>query len=331
MTYPNPVGKEPCDSIELNAGELAFVRQVFVRRLNELIKFAAAKTGVRVIDLTEAFAGRRICEVRLRDAAVNFIALGRTRGTTVELSVKGLAGLGHRTFHPNVLGHQMLERVVAPVLRDALAGKLAPLPAIPDQPPEFTPSGVGAPVAPHAFPKGVRCRGDEISVTTPRSVEFVVRTIALKDLRPASTVCFHRLGDRWSSRLVAADGTAQVPVTVDDPGFGSINEVLAQQAAGAWTQFIVSRVPQPGDELEPAEADKTGFLLLLGGLGVTFLAAVAIRLYKLAKGGRGVPDNWQIWARRAAWTAVALLVIAGLASRWPPTYGSPRSSRARRR
>ncbi len=51
VTYPNPVGPKPCDSIELNAGELAFVRQVFVRRLNELIEFAAAKAGA-VIDLT---------------------------------------------------------------------------------------------------------------------------------------------------------------------------------------------------------------------------------------------------------------------------------------
>jgi hypothetical protein len=110
--YPNPIGPNYCRDIELNRGELAFVRDVFAGRLNELIRSAAARAQVRVIDLEHALDGHRICDVPLSLAAVNFIALGRTRGTTVDLSVKGIIGLAHGTLHPNVRGHQLMHTEV---------------------------------------------------------------------------------------------------------------------------------------------------------------------------------------------------------------------------
>jgi hypothetical protein len=284
LTYPNPIGPRYCRDIELDRGELAFVRDVFVGRLDELIRFAARKARVRVINLEDALEGRRFCEVRLSKAAINFIALGRTRGTTADLSVAGIVGLAHGTFHPNVLGHQLMAKEVRSAVDAARAGQLEPLPppAEPDErPPPPRTSGVDPPVGPHDFPEGSRCAGPEISVTTPMSLEPKVKELALDHVRAGSIVCFHRSGDPWHATRASAGGTAKIRVDVSDPGIGSINEVLVQEEAGTWKELVVSRVVQPGDDLEPPKPSYLGFILVSVALAAVLIAAVAIRLFKL--------------------------------------------------
>lgn len=253
--------------------------------LDELIRFAAAKARVRVINLEDALAGHRFCEVRLSKAAINFIALGRTRGTTADLSVAGIVGLAHGTFHPNVLGHQLMAKEVRTAVDAARAGKLGPLPAAPgpdERPPPPRTSGVDPPVGPHDFPPGIGCSGPErISVTTPMSLEPKVKELALDHVRGGSIVCLDRSGDAWHATRASAGGTAKVRVDVSDPGIGSINEVLVQEEAGSWKELVVSRVVQPGDDLEPPKPSYLGFILVTVALAGALIAAVGIRLSKL--------------------------------------------------
>lgn len=119
FTYPNPFGSEYCDDlIGVNRAEMSFLRDVFLGRLNDTVKAAAAAEGLRVIDLTDALAGYRFCEQeRLRDTAIHFVTLGRTTGTRLDL-----AALLRGSFHPDPLGHRLIRDVAI----SAVAGSAMP-------------------------------------------------------------------------------------------------------------------------------------------------------------------------------------------------------------
>jgi lysophospholipase L1-like esterase len=125
LTYPNLLGPKFCpDLAGLGEGEMAFVRDVFAPRLNGIVKSAAASARVRVIDLEDAFAGYRFCEVPLGRAAANFLALEHTDGSPVTR----FGDLVRGSLHPNPLGHRLLEKAALPTLRAAEEGQLPPLP-----------------------------------------------------------------------------------------------------------------------------------------------------------------------------------------------------------
>jgi hypothetical protein len=279
MTYPNPIGPHACPDIEMTPGELSFLRERFIPRLNHDIKLAANLAQIRVIDLENAFAGRRICERRLAEAAVNFIALGRTRGTTLDLSFEALGGLIHGTFHPNEMGHEMLAHVVAPRIAAARDGRLPPLPPsapTAKEPSPTRPSESGPTVGPQPFPALTQCRGREISVTTPTRVSSSERFATLRDLRPASTVCFHAYRAQWRSTQAGPGGTATVPIATSRPGLASVNEIIAQAPTGAWKKVVPSRLGETGPK-----PSLTVFYILAGILTAVTIAAVALRLHKL--------------------------------------------------
>jgi len=128
VTYPNPIGPKYCPDIGLSEREMRFVRDVFLGRLNKAIESAAAAARIHVIDLTGSLAGQRICEQPLRRAAVNFLTLERTSGSTIHLSLKGLASLARGIFHPNRRGHELMAKTVLAELEALRAGRLKPLP-----------------------------------------------------------------------------------------------------------------------------------------------------------------------------------------------------------
>jgi lysophospholipase L1-like esterase len=253
MTYPNPIGPANCHDILLSEPEMAFVRDVFVGRLDEVVTFAARAAGVHVIDLAGSLAGHRICEQPLGRAAVNFVNVGITRGTTLHLSLEGLLSLGHGTFHPNRLGHELLAKTVIPeleALRDGRLKPLAPGPPPGASPPPFVPEEIGFPLGPSPFPPGTRCPGREITAVSLISAEPRVSTFSLAGLRPGSIVCYRTYRAAWKAASADSAGTARVPVDVSLPGVGSINEILAQQADGGWKKVVVSRLGQ-ADEDDP--------------------------------------------------------------------------------
>jgi hypothetical protein len=241
LTYPNPIGPEFCRDIALSRPEMGFVRDVFIGRLNEIIKFAAMVAQVRVLDLTHALDGHRLCEQPLGKAAVNFIQLGRTRGSTIELSFKGLGSLAHGTFHPNRLGHELLAKRELTELEALRSGRLTPLPAPPPPdtgPPPFVPEEIRPPVGPQPFPQSTRCRGREIAFVSPMSVEADISAVLLSGVRPSSTVCYRSYRAAWRSTRGDSAGAVRVPVEVRRAGVGGINEILAEQAGGVWKKSL---------------------------------------------------------------------------------------------
>lgn len=243
LTYPNPIGPKFCDDlVGLRPAEMAFLRDVFVKRLNEIVEAAARVAGVRVIDLTNALRGYRFCEAPLGKTAVNFIEVEHTVGTPID--VTSLGGLVHGSLHPNRLGHELMEKVVLERLEALRAGHLKSLPPPPPDtgPPPFVPEEIGSPAGPTAFPPGTDCSGTELTLVTLISADPDRESVPLAGLRPHSTVCFRTYRAEWELKRVDSTGTVEVPVDVSPAGVAGINEILVEEPGGAWKKLVVSRL-----------------------------------------------------------------------------------------
>jgi GDSL-like Lipase/Acylhydrolase family len=123
FTYPNPFGPRYCDDlIGVNPAEMAFLRDVFSPELNEKVRSAARDAEFEVIDLEKALAGRRFCERPLKETAINFVKLGRTTGTRLDLGA-----LVRGSLHPNPAGHEMIrDEAIDELAALSAAGGAAP-------------------------------------------------------------------------------------------------------------------------------------------------------------------------------------------------------------
>jgi len=243
LDYPNPVGPKYChDLLGLNPAEMAFLREVFIGRLNEIVTAAASAAGVRTIDLTNALAGYRFCEKPLGQTAINFLNVHRTSGSPID--VTRLGGLFHGSLHPNLLGHELIDKVVLPRLEAAREGTLPPTPTPhPDAPPPpFVPSEIGSPDVARPFPEGTECRGTELTAVSQMAAEPSQQQVSLSGLKPSSTVCFRTYRAEWEAKPVGAGGAVRVPIDVSRVGVGSINEVLVEDEDGDWKEIVVSRL-----------------------------------------------------------------------------------------
>ncbi len=119
FNYPNPFAPRYCDHLfGVTEPEMAFVRDRFLPKLNGTVAAAAQEAGVRVIDLSRALDGHRFCDGPLREAAINFAKLGRTRGAQVDL-----LSLPRGSFHPSPMGHRLIKAKVMATLRAAQLGE----------------------------------------------------------------------------------------------------------------------------------------------------------------------------------------------------------------
>jgi hypothetical protein len=287
LTYPNPIGPTFCPDIGLRQAELGFIRNVFIDRLNELIRRAASVARVRVIDVTKSLDGHRLCEQPLSRAAVNFIQLGRTRGTTLELGLRSLGSLANGTFHPNPLGHSLLAKTVREEIESFRDGELPPLPPPPTGPlPKFVPKELGPPVGAQPFPEGTRCTGEEVAFVSPVAAEADVRSVSLEGVRPGSTVCYRSFQAAWRSARANAEGGARVPVEVGRAGVGGVNEILAELPSGVWKKVVVSRLGAADEAEPPEEPSNVGLYVLLGVLGAGLIVALVLRWIALGRHGR---------------------------------------------
>jgi hypothetical protein len=311
LTYPNPLGPDNCFEVQISAPEMSFLRDVFIPRLNEIIRFSAAIQGVEVIDLENALAGRRLCEVRPWDAAINLVALGRTEDGGFGRLLDFPGGLAHATFHPNALGHEMMADVVAAAIAadettddgapprgppgpdgpppdlppvppggipDAPAADDQPsgTPPLPDEPPPFVPPEFGLPEGPQAFPVGTDCDGDVIDRIEPARPPAVEGEIELTGLEPGSTACYRSYQAEWRSRTV--DGGGDVSIPYDDAGaeeLGSINEVLVQRSDGRWHKLVVQRAAT-GDQRPASNARLALVLVVLAGVFALILTPLVL-------------------------------------------------------
>lgn len=98
-------GGDCADNVQLNRSELEFADET-IGYLNRAIMKAAATAGVTYVDISQALKGHRLCEARGYDVAVN----GLTAGDDVGLM--GVGVLGHESYHPNALGHELIEQSI---------------------------------------------------------------------------------------------------------------------------------------------------------------------------------------------------------------------------
>ncbi len=86
-------------NVRLNNEEIKFSNHL-IEYLNNIIKLSTDRTGVRYVDVSDAFAGHKLCETISSDVAIN----GLTAGKGIPFSF-GL--VGNESYHPNKLGHQL--------------------------------------------------------------------------------------------------------------------------------------------------------------------------------------------------------------------------------
>lgn len=105
--YPSLVSDQGnCGAnVHLNQNEIRFANQV-VTYLNARIASAAKQAGVSYIDVEHAFDGHRLCEATAPLVAVNGLTAGKDSG------VFGIKMIGSESYHPNVLGQQLLAAAI---------------------------------------------------------------------------------------------------------------------------------------------------------------------------------------------------------------------------
>jgi hypothetical protein len=101
-------------------------------------------------------------------------------------------------------------------------------------------------------------------VTSLMSVEPKIRRVSLTGLRPRSTVCFRTYRPKRQAKRGRGNGSVTVRVNLRRPGIGSINEVLAQHAPGAWKKLVILHQGALDAQTEPPKPSKAGLYVLTG-------------------------------------------------------------------
>lgn len=105
--YPDIVSADGscAANVHLNLAERQFAGQL-VAYLNGAMQQAAEAAGVRFIDISQALVGHRLCEAASYAVAVNGLTAGTDAGPF------GLRVFGSESYHPNALGHQLIEQAI---------------------------------------------------------------------------------------------------------------------------------------------------------------------------------------------------------------------------
>lgn len=105
--YPRTINDQGSCGVNvlLNKSELEFA-MLAIDEINAGIKKAAETAGANYVDITESLYGHRLCEARSYNIAVNGLTAGRDAGFL------GLKLFGKESYHPNALGHQLIEQAI---------------------------------------------------------------------------------------------------------------------------------------------------------------------------------------------------------------------------
>jgi lysophospholipase L1-like esterase len=183
-----------------------------IEYLNQTVKQAAAKAGVKYVDVSSAFFGRRLCEAAPSTIAVNGLTAGTDQG------IGPLKFIGNESYHPNAIGHELL----ANAIRGATNNLTAPMPG--------SSEALTSPALPadqHNLPKTGRTIASRVadnSISPNLIVRGTALTIAndpgMSTLKPGSaykiTVGPERtqISSGTASPLGAASTGATMPVSV---------------------------------------------------------------------------------------------------------------------
>jgi lysophospholipase L1-like esterase len=92
-------------NVNLGKGELEFAEEL-IAYLNGAVRQSASAAGIPYIDISQALAGHRLCEASGNGVAVNGLTAGNDSGGL------GIKVLGKESYHPNALGHQLIEQEI---------------------------------------------------------------------------------------------------------------------------------------------------------------------------------------------------------------------------
>lgn len=92
-------------NVNLGKSELEFAEEL-IHYLNGAIQQAATSAGVSYVDISQALAGHRLCEASGNAVAVNGLTAGNDFGAF------GVNVLGRESYHPNALGHELIEQAI---------------------------------------------------------------------------------------------------------------------------------------------------------------------------------------------------------------------------
>ncbi len=274
VTYPDPFYRETCGRTRLAQDEIEFLSGTFISHLNDGITNAASAAGVRVIDLTEALVGHRLCQPDDADGlrptpAVNSFQIRPVRGITSKLS-----SWFHGSFHPTEYGHVLMAEKVAENVEGALegGGRSRVNPTI--VPASFR-------TGPDEFPYQSESPCGEVSVSQRTEPRPAGNTFSIADVDAGTTVCYRAVADRWSS-VSAVDGDVVVPLdAAGRNGFGGWHEVLFRSGS-EWTRLTVVAPADSGtSHLTLGRAWLWTWLVVVGGIvghPVIFVTLVALVL-----------------------------------------------------
>jgi lysophospholipase L1-like esterase len=115
--YPDVVSEtgKCAQNVHLNDEERLFTREV-VAKLNSVISKTASEAGVQFVDISQALVGHRLCEAKDYNTAMNGLTAGKDAG------LFGIGVLGGESYHPNSLGHQLIEQEILRVSKNLTLG-----------------------------------------------------------------------------------------------------------------------------------------------------------------------------------------------------------------
>ncbi|MBC7582074.1 hypothetical protein H7097_04395, partial [Aeromicrobium sp.] len=194
-------------NVQLNASEVDLAQNL-ISYLDATIERAATSVGARYVDSQYAFAGHRLCEASSNSIAMNGITAGSDRGAL------GVKFLGSETYHPNILGHQLLAQSVLSKtnnLRQAMPLANDSLTTLALNDPLTLALLGNYPNSGHAQPAVVTVASDATNGTAYRSVGTSISIGSTYGLKPASAYQASLDGDPIGSLgTFATDGAGNL-------------------------------------------------------------------------------------------------------------------------
>lgn len=104
--YPKLVSPDGSCALNVHAShnELIFFDNL-VDYIDSVIKKAADSAGVYYVDVSDALVGHRLCESDVAEMAMNGLTAGNDK-------VFDIGPIGNESYHPDALGHELLEKAI---------------------------------------------------------------------------------------------------------------------------------------------------------------------------------------------------------------------------
>ena len=92
-------------NVQLSKSEIEFATEI-ISYLNATIQKSAKSASIEYIDIGDALEGHKLCQAKSYSVAVNGLTSGKDGG------VFGINVLGKESYHPNILGHRLIEQAI---------------------------------------------------------------------------------------------------------------------------------------------------------------------------------------------------------------------------